>query len=52
MLDAPFGRFLGDADFLSDPASRLAWPNADLVGGHVVTLEGVDPDLRAPSTED
>ena len=39
VLDAPFGRFLGDADFLIDPASRLAWPNAELVVVHVVTSD-------------
>lgn len=40
VLDAPFGRFLGDDAFVVDAASRHAWPDADVVVVHVVTDGG------------
>lgn len=37
VLDAPFGRYLRDDDFLVSTARRLQWPAAHLVVVHVVT---------------
>jgi predicted kinase len=43
VLDAPFGRYFGDENYLLDAARRHAWPDVELVVVHV-TVDG--PALR------
>jgi predicted kinase len=42
VLDAPFGRYFADENYLLDAAARHGWPAADLVVVHV-SLEGPAP---------
>ena len=35
VLDAPFGRYFADENYLLDAAARHGWPDADLVVVHV-----------------